>query len=133
MSVVVMPGQIQRLLIQRSRHGTIHLVSHRQLDGLLDILEGGVATLGLYLAELKRREVDALQVNDIDGAVLELGVLDALDGVDLQVEAQQLNGLLHNSGIASNNGLALLVSLFSVQGANGNLRTDACGVAHRDG
>ena len=60
MSVVVVTGQVQRLLVQRSRHGAVHLISHCQFDGFLDILEGGVATLGLYLAELEGGEVNAL-------------------------------------------------------------------------
>ena len=128
-----MARKVQCFLVQWCRYGAIYFVGHCQFNGLLDILEGGIATLGLHLAELKGGEVDTLQVNDVDGAVLELGVLHILDGIHLQVEAQQLDGLLHNGSVASNNGAALLVSLFAVQGANGYLRTYACGVAHCDG
>ena len=93
MAVVVVTGQVQRFLVQGGCHGAVHLVGHGQLDGFLDILEGGIATLRLYLAELEGREVYALHVIDVDGAMLEAGVLDTLYGVDLEVEAKQLDCL----------------------------------------
>ena len=77
-------------------------------------MEGGIAALGLHLAELEGGEVDTLQVDDVDGAVLELGIFHMADGIHLQVEAQQFDGLLHNGSVASNNGATLLVSLFAV-------------------
>ena len=87
MSVVVVTSQVQRFLVQRSCHGTIHLVGHSQFDGFLDILEGGMTTLWLHLAKLKGREIDALQVEHVDGAKLKSGILDVLHGIHLQVEA----------------------------------------------
>ena len=133
MTIVVVSCQIEGFLVQGSRHGTVYLIGHGQFDGFLDVLESGITTLWLYLTKLKRREVDALQVNDVDSAVFELSLLDTIDSIDFQVEAKQLNGLLHNGGIARDHRAALLVSLFSVQGAHRNLRTNACGVAHGDG
>ena len=133
MSIVMVARQIQRLLVQWGSHSTIHLVSHRQFDGFLDVLESGIATLGLNLAELEGGKVDALQVIDVDGTIFKLGLFDTADGMNLQVEAKQLDSFLHDGCIACNQWAALLVSLFAVQGANGNLRTNTCWVAHRDG
>ena len=45
MSIVMVARQIQRLLVQWGSHSTIHLVSYRQFDGFLDVLESGIATL----------------------------------------------------------------------------------------
>ena len=83
MSVIVMASQIQCLLVQWCRYGSVHLVGHGQFDGLFDILEGGITALCLYLAELKGFEIDALQVEHVDGAKFKARILDILDGIDL--------------------------------------------------
>ena len=87
MSVVVMSGKVQCLFVQGSRDGTVHLICHGKVYRLLDILEGSVAALWLYLTELEGGEVDTLQVVDINSTVLKLGVFDTLYGIHLQVEA----------------------------------------------
>ena len=133
MTIVVMACQVQRLLVERGSDSTVHLVGHGQFDGLLDVLESSVTTLWLYLAELKSSEVDALHVKHVDSAVFEPCVVDAADSVDGKAETKQRHGLLHNDGIAADEGAALLVCLFPVQGANGNLWSDAGGVAHCHG
>ena len=133
MTVVVMTSQIERLLVQRGCNGAVHLVCHGQFDGFLDVLEGGIATLGLHLAELEGGEVDTLQVDDVDGAEFKFGLLHVLDGVDLQVEAQQTDGLSDDGSVAGDDGAALLVGFFSIEGAHGDFRSDAGGVAHGDG
>ena len=132
MSVVMVTSQVQRFLVERCCHRTVHLVSHGQFNGLPYILEGGIITLGLHLAELEGGKIDTFQVNNVDGAVFELSILHVLDGINLQVKAKQLNGLAHDGSIACNDGTTLLVSLFSVQGTYRYLRTYACGVAHGD-
>ena len=89
--------------------------------------------MGLHLAELKGGEVNALQVEYIDGAELKAGLLDILDGVYFQVEAEQADSLLHDGGVAGDDRATLVVGLLTVQGAHGDFRSDAGGVAHGDG
>ena len=133
MSVEVMACQVQRLFVQRCCHGAVHFVGHRQFNGLPDVLEGCIAALGLYLSELEAADVDTLHVEDINSSILEAGVLNAADSVDLQVEAQQLYGLLHNGSVARHYRTAFLVSFLTVQGVHRYLRSYACRVAHGDG
>ena len=83
MSVIMMSCKIQRLFVQGCCHRTVYLIRHGEVYRFLDILEGGIATLWLYLTELKSGEVDTLQVIDINSAILKLGVLDTLYGIHL--------------------------------------------------
>ena len=133
MSVVVMARQVQRLFVEWCRDSAVHFVGHGQFDGFLDVLEGCIATLCLYLSEFKGRKVHTFQVDDVDGAVFELGIADATDGIDLQIETKQLDGLAHDGSIARNNGTAFGVGLLAIESTNGNLRANACRVAHGDG
>ena len=87
MAIKVMTCQVQCFLVQRGGDGAIDLVSHGQLYRLLDILEGSIAALCLYLAKLKGAHIYTLQVIDINGTKLKLGILHALHGMDLQVIA----------------------------------------------
>ena len=132
-AVVVVTSQVEGFLVKRGGDGAVDLVGHGEFDGLLDVLEGGVAALGLYLSEAEGLVIDDGDVDDVDGAVFKLGVLDLGDGVDLKGESKQANCLAQYLGVAGDEGAALLVGFGAVQGADGNLGSDACGVAHGDG
>ena len=83
MTVIMVSCKVQSLFVEGGGHRTVHLLSHGEVDGLLDILEGSIATLWLYLAELEGGEVDTLHIIDIDGTILKLSVLHALYGIHL--------------------------------------------------
>ena len=90
MPVVVVSGKVYRLLVERSGACAVNLFRHGEVDGAAHISEGGVATLTLHLAEAEGAEVDDVEVEDIDGAVCEAGVVDIGDGIDTQREMQQV-------------------------------------------
>ena len=88
-AVVVMAGKIESLLVQRGGDSAVDIAVHGQFDSLANILEGGIATLRLHLAETERRQVDAVQVEDIYCSVFKTGVTDIGDGIYLKRKAKQ--------------------------------------------
>ena len=132
MSVEVMTGKVQRLLVKRSRHGAVHLARHSQFDGFYYRNESSVSALRSHLARLELLHVDAVEVINIDGSIFKLCLADVCNGVYLHVGTQLLGRPFHYFGVASNYWAALLVGFFYCKGLNHYLRSDACWVAHGD-
>ena len=124
---------VQRLLVERSCHRTVHFIVHGQFDGFDNRHKSRMSALWRYHTWGECIHVDAVEVEHINGTQFKLCFIHTLYAIDFQVEAHLLHGPFHHVGITCHQRTAFVVGFLHVERLHDNLRSNACRVAHGNG